>query len=97
MKIGINSLYQIKQIREITDTALTVIELDELAETYPFEGYSDTKILCYCYKNDNGISAYPYIDTNLIERLEAGTQENQLLSMKIDENQGAIDFILMNF
>ena len=71
MRIGINSLYQIKQMREITDLSLTVIELDETAYEYPFKGYSDTKILCYCYKADEtGLSVYPYIDTNLIEKFD---------------------------
>ena len=65
MIIGINKLYQIKQVRDITDTLLTVVELDELSEDYPFKDCSDSKILCYCYKQtENGTSIYPYIPTN---------------------------------
>ena len=44
MKIGINGLYQIKQIRDITDIELTQIILDESLETYPFKNWSDIRI-----------------------------------------------------
>lgn len=37
MKIGINKKHQIKQIREITDINLIVINLDETLEEYPFK------------------------------------------------------------
>lgn len=88
MKIGINSLCQIKQIREITDTALTIIELDETIGEYPFTGWSDTRILCYCYKADgNGVSVYPYIDTNLIERLDADEERSSLLKIRTVETE----------
>lgn len=72
MLIGINNIYQIKQIRDINDTSLTVIELDETDQLYPFKGWSDAKILCYCYKQtDNVVSIYPYIPTNIVEKIEA--------------------------
>lgn len=71
MLIGINDQYQIKQIRDITDTSLIKIEIDEMSVDYPFKNWSDTKILCYCYKQtENGISIYPYIPTNIIEKIE---------------------------
>lgn len=71
MIIGINDQHQIKQIREVTDETLTQIALDEEAESYPFKGFSDIRVLCYCYKKDeHGFSVYPYIDTNVIEKLE---------------------------
>lgn len=96
MKIGINELYQIKQIREITDTSLTTIELDETAENYPFKGWSDTKILCYCYKADeNGTSIYPYIDTNLIEKIEMDNAKILQLQSEVESTQEVIDFMLM--
>ena len=81
MKIGINEAFQIKQIREVTNINLTVVELDELAENYPFANWSDTKILCYCYKNDNGLSIYPYIDTNLIEKFDGYANTIELLAL----------------
>lgn len=85
MLIGINNLYQIKQIREITDTSLTQIELDETNELYPFKNWSDTRILCYCYKQtEQGISIYPYIDTNIIEKLEQQEEERFKLQAIID-------------
>lgn len=87
MKIGINSAYKIKQIRDITDPTLTVIELDETTPEYPFKGWSDTRILCYCYKDiGQGIEIYPYIDTNVIEKLEV---ENE----KLLKQQADIDYL----
>lgn len=83
MLIGVNERYQIKQIREVTDSSLTVLELDENAENYPFAGWSDTKILCYCYKaNEESIAVYPYIDTNIIEKIEA--DNNKILQARAD-------------
>lgn len=72
MKIGINTSYQIKQINKITDTSLIVFQLDETTEKYPFTGWSDAKILCYCYKLDEqGTSVYPYINTDKIDEIES--------------------------
>lgn len=86
MRIGINSLYQIKQMREITDENLTILELDESREFYPLKGWSDTRILCYCYKvSEGGVSVYPYIDTNIIERLEGAESQNEMLMMALAE------------
>lgn len=86
MKIGINALHQIKQVREITDENLTILELDESSEFYPFKGWSDTRILCYCYKvSDGGVSVYPYIDTNIIERFEGAESQNEMLMMALAE------------
>lgn len=70
MRIGINALNQIKQVGTINDSSLTIVELDENDPNYPFKGWSTNKISCYHYKNDNGIiSIYPYIDTNIMEKL----------------------------
>lgn len=78
MKIGINNLSQIKQVAEITDTTLTVIELNETSEMYPFKNWSDEKIKCYCYKDDGkSIAIYPYVDTNKIADFE-----NQVLNLQ---------------
>lgn len=86
MKIGINSLHQIKQVREITDENLTIIELDESNEFYPFKGWSDIRILCYCYNvSEGGVSVYPYIDTNIIERLEGAESQSEMLMLALDE------------
>lgn len=86
MKIGINSLHQIKQVREITDENLTILELDESSEFYPFKGWGDTRILCYCYKvSEVGVSVHPYIDTNIIERLEGAESQNEMLMMALAE------------
>ena len=85
MIIGINEKKQIKQVRQITDESLLVVELDETSEIYPFKGWSDEKILCYCY-NDNGksVSVYPYIDTNIIEKIDDMAKRNLLNRADID-------------
>lgn len=83
MIIGVNKEYQIKQIREITDTSLTAIDIDETSEFYPFKGWSDTRILSYCYKDDgNSISIYPWVDTRAIDQFE--TYAETLNSMVTD-------------
>lgn len=78
MLIGVSEKYQIKQIREITDNTLTIIELDETSEFYPFKNWTDTRILSYCYKDDgNSISIYPWVDTRAIEQYE-----NEVLNLQ---------------
>lgn len=78
MKIGINSEYQIKQINNITDTSLIIIDLVELILSedgqfiknpdFPFDGWSEEEILKYCYKEEDGeISIYPHVLTQGIE------------------------------
>lgn len=85
MKIGINEYYQIKQIREITDTTLIIIDVDEDSFSYPFYGWSDNRILSYCYKKTKGgLSIYPYIDTNIIEKIEQQEGERLKLQAIID-------------
>lgn len=76
MLIGVNERHQIKQIRTITDESLTVMELNEDDELYLFKNWSDAKILSYCYKVEgNVVAIYPYINTDIIEKLE--TQEQK--------------------
>lgn len=76
MRIGINGQHEIKQIGDITDLTLAIIELDEIQENYPFHGWSNARILCYCYRNNiNSISIYPYVDTVAIERIDAMSAE----------------------
>ena len=58
MKIGINERYEIKQINEITDTTLTILEIPD--DTFPSDWDTET-ILKYCYKDDgHSIAIYPY-------------------------------------
>lgn len=85
MKIGINEKYEIKQVRDITDLSLTQIELDETNPTYPFNGWTDEKILCYCYKTDGGsVSIYPYIDPKVIEKIDDMAKRNLVNRADID-------------
>ena len=89
MLIGINEKYQIKQIREITDGTLTVIELDETAEFYPFKDWSDPRILSYCYKDDvNSVSIYPWVDTRAIDQFETYAET---LNNMVTDRQNVID------
>jgi hypothetical protein len=53
MKLGINEKFFIKQINIITDLTLTVIELDETLDEFPFvdrDFWTDELLLTYCYE-----------------------------------------------
>lgn len=61
MVIGINKKNEIKQIYEITDKDLKKIELNKFSVFFPFEKFSDKKILSYCYEQTEfGVKTYPY-------------------------------------
>jgi len=71
MIIGINERNEIKQLNNVTDTSLIKIPLVETEEGYPFVGWSDTRILCSCYKKDEGgVTVYPYVNTDKIDEIE---------------------------
>jgi hypothetical protein len=90
MLIGINEQYQIKQIGEVIDENLIRVTLDETAETYPFKDWSDTKIKCYCYKDDgNSVAIYPYVPTNIIEKMES--QDALVTSLEVRLTQAESD------
>lgn len=97
MIIGVDNLHRIKQINNITDTSLAVIELDETTEDYPFKGWSDIKILSYCYEKDvQGFSLYPYIDINVVEKLEDRNREiSQLRLEQAKANAELFEMMLM--
>lgn len=68
MKIGVNKDNKIKQIGTAIDSNLTSIEFED--DNNPFLNWEESRILSYCYKEDeNGVVSYPYIDTDIIERL----------------------------
>jgi len=53
MKLGINEKFFIKQINIITDPTLTIIELDETLDEFPFtdrDHWTDELLLTYCYE-----------------------------------------------
>lgn len=65
MLIGIDKQHKIRQVNDITDSSLTVIELEG-----DFTGWGDVEMLSYCCKkSENSITMYPYIDTDIIEKL----------------------------
>lgn len=72
MKIGINEKHQIKQVNNITDINLTIIDLPETLTLedgqiienpdFPFKDWDEETILKYCYEiSGNAIKIYPYI------------------------------------
>jgi hypothetical protein len=67
MKIGINEKYEIKQVDNITDPTLTVIDFSLTDEEgnplreNPFENLTEEVILKYRYKEiGNTLKVYPY-------------------------------------
>ena len=53
MKLGINEKFFIRQINTITDPTLTIIELDESSDEFPFidrDYWTDELLLTYCYE-----------------------------------------------
>ena len=93
MIIGINEKYQIKQIHNITDSTLTVIEIDENSEYYPFKDWTEERIKCYCYKQDNqGICIYPYVDTRKIDEIEQQTLalQAQVIDLEFEKILGGM-------
>lgn len=79
MFIGVNEQHHIKQIGEITDVRLTVIELDRKSGDYPFEGWSDIRILNYSYEvqEGGGVAIYPATRLQDIEFLEQFEERKQ--------------------
>jgi hypothetical protein len=93
MLIGIDQDNNIKQINNITDTELRVIDVDR---ENVFGEMSDTRVLNYKYIEFEGgysiIPSIPLIDIELIEvRQENGILRQQLASVNADL-QGFMDF-----
>ena len=71
MKIWIDTEYRIRDIDENADASFTIIELDELAPSFPFSGWSENRILSYCYKSlDGAVSLYPFVDIEVINKFD---------------------------
>ena len=64
MKIGIDSNFKIKQLYDITDKTLKVIEVDRDKVFYDM---SDYMILNYCYEEKEvGYSVYPSVNYDFL-------------------------------
>lgn len=58
MRIGINERYEIKQVDEITDASLSILEVPD--DTFPSDWDLET-LLKYCYKVEGDtVSIYPF-------------------------------------
>ena len=61
----------------------------EIPDNHPLALMSDTKRNCYVY--DSG-SFYPFVPTNIIEKLEEQEKENELTRQKIEAQSEQMDF-----
>lgn len=61
----------------------------EIPDNHPLAVMSETKRLCYVY--DNG-SFYPYVSTDIIEKLEEQADENKIVNSKIQAQSEQMDF-----
>lgn len=82
MRIGIDAQHRIRQIGESIDSWLTVVELDETAPSYPFTGWTESRILSYCYKEiDGAVALYPFIDIDVVDRLDEHYKAMEALAL----------------
>lgn len=61
----------------------------EIPDNHPLALMSETKRNCYVY--DSG-SFYPFVPTNIIEKLEEQEKENELTRQKIEAQSEQMDF-----
>ena len=47
MKVFVNEEGKIKAVHTSDDASLQMYDLDETVDTFPFEGWSDARIMCY--------------------------------------------------
>ena len=61
----------------------------EIPDDHPLALMSETKRLCYIY--DNG-SFYPFVPTDIIEKLEEQAEENKITKAQIEAQSEQMDF-----
>ena len=61
----------------------------EIPDDHPLALMSETKRLCYIY--DNG-SFYPFVPTDIIEKLESQAEENKITKAQIEAQSEQMDF-----
>ena len=62
----------------------------EIDDNHPIATMSETKRLCYVYE-ENG-SFYPYVSTDIIEKLEQQAEENKITKAQIEAQSEQMDF-----
>ena len=82
MKVSVNEEGKINAIHASDNTSLQMYELDETVNDFPLSGWSDARIMCYRInvspimdgEESNGkymvTMMTPYVDSNLIEKIE---------------------------
>lgn len=71
MKVFVNEEGEIKAIHASDDTSLQMYELDETVDLFPFEGWSDARIMCY------RINVVPIMEDVEVELTEEEIAEKQ--------------------
>ena len=61
----------------------------EISDNHPLALMSETKRLCYCYDNE---SFYPFVPTDIIEKLEEQAEENKITKAQIEAQSEQMDF-----
>ena len=61
----------------------------EIPDNHPLALMSEAKRLCYVY--DNG-SFYPFVPTDIIEKLEEQAEENKITKAQIEAQSEQMDF-----
>lgn len=69
MIVYVNSDSEIKAVNSTTDPTLTPLYIDENDESFPFEGWSTSKICCYKVTVVDGVVTMmtPYVDSTVLE------------------------------
>lgn len=62
----------------------------EIPDNHPLATMGETKRLCYVYE-ENG-SFYPFVPTNIIEKLEQQAEENKITNAQIQAQSEQMDF-----
>lgn len=93
MRVFINTNGEIKDVGFTQNDSLMEVELPE---GHVFESWSVAKICCYKIDFENGVySGYsPYVDTALIDHIDALGQQNAILAEQTVIMSSTVDSIL---
>ena len=61
----------------------------EIPDDHPLALMSETKRFCYVY---DGESFFPYVSTDIIEKLESQAEENKITKAQIEAQSEQMDF-----
>lgn len=72
MILYVDSESKVRAVNSTTDDALTPLYVDENDPTFPFEGWSTSKICCYKVTVVDGVVTMmtPYVDSNCLEFID---------------------------